>query len=173
MHPRSQIDWSYRRLLLFLEGVNCYSWCCWLEQGLGLVVFEVLDQAGIYWPSLLGVQAHRGMSVRMEEDLRGGRWNWWWLVQTSNLTPSVSSCVPVAVQKDHYCKQQTKRASVSASVFLTLLQHLTWTLVTTKNSRGKQKQNKKIFKGKQTHKGTDCWDLIRVHQSLRLSGWPT
>lgn len=25
MHPRSQIDWSYRRLLLFLEGVNCYS----------------------------------------------------------------------------------------------------------------------------------------------------
>lgn len=82
MPPRRY--WSYQRLLLFLEGFNCYSWCCWLEQELGLVVFEVLDQAGIYWPSLLGVQAHRGISVSMEEDFAGG-WSWSWF--QSNLQP--------------------------------------------------------------------------------------
>lgn len=33
---------------VFLEGFNFYSLCCWHEQQLELVVFEVLDQAGIY-----------------------------------------------------------------------------------------------------------------------------
>ena len=142
MHPRSQIDWSYRRLLLFLEGVNCYSWRCWLEQELGLLVFEVLDQAGIYWPSLLGVQAHRGMSVRMEEDLRGvGRWSWWWLGQTSNLTPFVSSCAPVAVREDHWCKPQTKRGTCVRIYFTPASS----ALVTTKDCRGKHQQHNKSY----------------------------